>query len=367
MSPNEQNKLKLRQICFIFLAFMPVTKIALLPSVLSGFCEERLWVAALLGFLLDIGVLFIALHLYKKHDNCTLFYLLENKFSKGAAKAVYFGYGVYFILKAIVPILEQQDYVHNTLYEISPSAAVFVPLFIVSFYQSLKGLKILGRCADACIWLTGLGLFLVFFLAFNIVDFTNIFPIVQKPTYKPVNALFRSIIWFSDSVYFLLFSGHFEGEKKQTLKVVGSYGLASFIVIFFMVVFYSAFGSIAKTRFFATTELTIYSLAIANSARFDYIAIILLMFSQVFAIILPVYLATKCFERAFGLKKALIPAIIINLLLAVFTVVFTEKLFTVLSFMSNYLSYVFIFFGYVIPFALLFIPKEKKLENTSKA
>lgn len=366
MSPNEQNKLKLRQICFIFLAFMPVTKIALLPSVLSGFCDEQLWIAALFGFLLDLSVLFIAMHLYKKHDNCTLFYLLENKISKGFARAVYFGYGVYFILKAIVPILEQQDYVHNTLYEISPSVIVFLPLFAVSFYQSLKGLKILGRCADACIWLTAFGLFLVFFLAFPITDFTNILPIIQKPTYKPFNATFRSIIWFSDSVYMLLFLGHFQGEKRQTLKVCGSYGLASLVVIFFMVVFYSAFSSIAETRFFATPELTVYSLAIANSARFDYIAIILLMFSQVFAIILPVYLATKCFERAFGLKKALIPAIVINLSLAIFTVIFTGKLFSVLSFMSKYLSYAFIFFGYVVPLLLLFIPKEKH-ENPSKA
>lgn len=360
MSQNEKNKIKLRQICFIFLAFMPATKIALLPSVLAGFADEKLWVSALIGFLFDIAVLLIAMRICKKHDNCTVYYLLESHFSPALAKAVYFGYGVYFILKALVPLLEQQDYIQNTLYEITPSIFVFLPFFFLSFYQSLKGLKILGRAADACIYLTALGLMLTFFLSVPTADFTNMLPIIQKTTYKPVIGAFKSVIWFSDSVYILLFLGHFKTEKRQTLKVTLSYGTASLAVIIFMVIFYSAFSSVADTRFFATSELTIYSLKLTNSARIDYLAVFLLMFSQVFAITLPIYLSTKCFERAFGLKKALIPAITINACLAVFTVVFRGKLFTVLKVFSDYLSYVFIFFGYVLPATLLLIPKEKK-------
>lgn len=365
MSPNEKNKLKIRQICFIFLAFMPVTKIALLPSVLAGFCAERLWVSAILSFSLDTIVIFIALYLCNKHGNQTLFYILEKSFSKTVAKCVYCGYGIYFILKAVVPLLEQQDYVHNTLYEISPSVLIFLPLFLVSFYQSIKGLKIIGRCADACVWLTAIGLGMVFFLSVSEADFTNILPIIQKPTYKPVIGSFKSVIWYSDSVYMLLFLGHFKEEKHQVFKIVGSYILSSVVIVLFLILFYSCFSSVADTRFFATSELTIYSLAITNSARFDYIAIFLLMFSQVFAIILPIFLATKCFERAFGLKQALIPAIIINLILAIFTVLFTGKLFQVLAVIADYLSYLFIFFGYTIPVLLVFIPKEKKVEITA--
>lgn len=360
MSLNEKNKIKVRQICFIFLAFMPATKISLLPSVLAGFADERLWVSALLGFVFDIAVIFIAMALCKKHDNRTVYNILESKVSPLFAKAVYFGYGIYFILKALVTLLEQQDYIQNTLYEIAPSAYVFLPFFILSFYQSLKGLKILGRCADACIYLTALGILLTFLLSVPTADFTNMLPIIQKPTYKPVIGTFKSVIWFSDSVYVLLFLGHFKEEKNQTLKISLSYAGASVVVIFFMVVFYSAFGSVADTRFFATAELTVYSLKLTNSTRIDYLAIFLLMFSQVFAITMPVYLSTKCFERVFNLKKALIPSIVVNFSLAAFTLVFRGKLFAVLKVFSTYFSYVFIFFGYLLPLLLLLIPKEKK-------
>lgn len=366
MTQTERNKLKLRQICFVFLAFSPVTKIALLPSVLAGFCEERLWVSASLIFSCDILVLFSVLHLCKKHGHKTLFEILEGNFSKIFAKIVYFLYGVYFMIKTTVPLLEQQDYVHNTLYEISPSVFIFLPLFLVSFYMSLKGLKIIGRCADACIFLTAIGFFMVFFLSLPSADFTNILPIIQKPTYKPVIGAFKSVVWFSDSVYLLLFMGNFKEEKGQTLKIVGSYLTSALVIEFFMITFYSTFSSIANTRFFATSELTIYSLAITNSARFDYIAIFMLMFSQVFAIILPIFLATKCFERAFALNKALIPSIVVNIILSIFTIIFTGKLFTVLRIICDYFSYVFIIFGYIIPFSLLLIKKEKPIVDANK-
>lgn len=363
---NELDKLKLRQICFIFLAFTPVTKIALLPSVLAGFCEETLWISTLLSFSLDVGVLLIFLRLSVKRRGETAFSIAEKTFSKPVARIFSFLYGAYFMLKATVPLLEQQDYVHNTLYEISPSIFIFLPFFILSFYLSLKGLKIIGRCADASIWLTAVGFIMVFLLAIPKVDYTNILPIIQKPTYKPVIGSLRSVIWFSDSVYCLLFLGHFKTEKGQTLKLTLSYIAVAVVVTFFMVTFYASFTSIAKTRFFATPELTIYSLAITNSARFDYIAIFILMFSQVFAIILPIFLATKCFKKAFNLKSALVPAIVVNAVLATFTVVFTGKLFAVLAVISNYLSYAFIFFGYVVPVMLLFVPKVKNSENESQ-
>lgn len=362
MSPNEKNKLKLRQIAFIFLAFMPVTKISLLPSVTAGYAEEQLWLASLISFAADICVLCIALLLCRKHGNSTLFNILEKRLGKFSARTIYFLYGIYFMLKASLPLIEQQDYVQNTLYEITPSALIFMPLFIVSFYQSLKGLKILGRCADVFIFFTAAGVALTFLLSVPAADFTNILPIIQKLSYKPVIASFKTVTWYSDSVYMLLFMGHFKVEKHQAKKLIGSYAAAALTVIFFMIVFYSSFASIAKTRYFATPEMTIYSLSIANAARFDYIAIFLLMFPQVFAIILPIYLATKCFERAFGLKTSIVPAIAVNLLLTVFIVIFQGKLFSVLSVMTDVLSYVFLFFGYVVPVLLLFIPEVKTYE-----
>ena len=51
------NELKLRQVCLILLAFIPVTKIFTLPATLSHYAHEDLLLSALIPFALDFLVL----------------------------------------------------------------------------------------------------------------------------------------------------------------------------------------------------------------------------------------------------------------------------------------------------------------------
>lgn len=349
--------LKIRQICFIFLALTPVTKISLLMSVTASFLEEQLWVGAIINFALDFLVLFAILQFSKKHENTPLYNVLENTFSSRFAKVIFFLYAVFFFIKSTIPLLEQQDYVQNTLYETTPTVLVFLPFFAVSVFATLKPIKILGRCADISIWFTALGLLLVFFLSAPICKLERLLPILQKPTYRLIKGPFSTIIWYSDASYMLVFLGHFHKEKKQNLKISLSFIFGALAIVLLMVIFYGVFGPIAKTRFWAIPDLTIFSIAIANATRFDYIAIFLLLFSQVFAIIVPVFLCVKCLETAFNLKNALIPAIIVNAFLFVFVIVFSNMLFRVFNVLVNVLGWIFIVFGYLLPVLLLLIPK----------
>ena len=50
------NELKLRQVCLILLAFIPVTKIFTLPATLSHYAHEDLLRSALMPFALDFLV-----------------------------------------------------------------------------------------------------------------------------------------------------------------------------------------------------------------------------------------------------------------------------------------------------------------------
>ncbi len=349
--------LKLRQICFIFLALTPVTKISLLMSVTASLLEEQLWVGAIINFALDYLVLLAILRFSNKHENTPLYNVLENTFSQRFAKATFLLYAVFFFIKSTIPLLEQQDYVQNTLYETTPTVLVFLPFFAVSFFAALKPIKILGRCADISVWFTLSGLLLVFFLSAPICKFSRLLPIIQKPTYRLIKGPFSTIVWYSDASYMLVFLGHFHKEKKQTLKLGLSYLAGALSIVLLSVIFYGVFGPIAKTRFWAIPELTIFSIAIANATRFDYIAIFLLLFSQVFAIILPIFLCVKCLETAFNIKNAMIPTIIVNTLLFVFLIVFSNMLFRVFNVLVNVLGWIFIVCGYLLPFLLLLIPK----------
>lgn len=105
--------------------------------------------------------------------------------------------------------------------------------------------------------------------------------------------------------------------------------------------------------------MTVFSISATNVGRFDFLSIFLLLFSQIFAIIFPLFAAVKCLERVFELKNAVVPTIAVNGLMLVFTVFFGNKLFTVLDITTNYLSYFLLFVSVAITALLLIIPRRK--------
>ena len=61
-------QLKTRQICLFFIAFLPITKIFTLPSLLSSFSKEDLWISALVNFSIDFFTLALLLIVRNRTD-----------------------------------------------------------------------------------------------------------------------------------------------------------------------------------------------------------------------------------------------------------------------------------------------------------
>ncbi len=280
------------------------------------------------------------------------------------AKVIIFILGLYFFIKSFLPIVEQKHFVDNTLYEVFPNIISFFPLLLLSFYACLKGLKVLGRCADICLWFTLIGFLLVIGFSVPSCDFSNVLPITKKPDYNTINAVFTTIIWFTESLYMFLFLGHYKPESKSNVKIIGSYLISSLIVVLIAIIFYGVFGILAKTQIFAVSDMTIYTTKIINIGRFDYLAIFLLLFSKIFAICLPVFVATKCFMHAFNLNQAFYPALIVNLILLLAIIFLEDKLYAILAFSKTYLNWFFLVVAYLLPpFIFITAKGEKKCEE----
>ena len=356
---NQKNVLKVRQICFLYLALLPVTKLSIYPCFLAKYSGNELWVSSLLGFALDILIVLAALHLSKKHSQKTLYSIVNDSLGAVWAKVIFFVYALFFFFKAGLPLIEQKNYIENTLYELMPSPFIFYPFFILSVYACLKGLKIFGRIADLAVFITAAGLILALALTIPAGDFTNLLPIFQKPAYKLINGTFRSILWHSDGVYMFMFLGHFKEEKGYCKKIILSFVGAAVASLLFVCTYFAIYGPIAESQTFALPTMTVFFISATNVGRFDFLSIFLLLFSQVFAIIFPLFAAVKCLERVFGLNSAVIPTIAVNALMLVFTVLFGNKLFTVLDITTNYLSYFLLFVSVAITALTLILPRRK--------
>ena len=356
-------QLKTRQVCLFFIAFMPVIKFFMMPSVIADFAREDMWISSLINLILD-GITLSFLIFACKKARTKFFELLEDNFGMVGAKIILSLYFVYFMLKAIVPLGEQKDYVELTLYTLMPSQLYFLPFFAVAFYFCLKYLRVIGRSADVLWILTAVGILILFALSIPNAEFEAVLPIGANGITNILKGSYSTLNWYGDCVYLMFFIGEFKYKNKDGIKIFISYLVAAVAVIFFMIIFYSVFTSIAFRQRFALTEISKYTAVINNIGRFDYVGIVFILFSNAFALSLPLFFSCRILNYIFGItKKWIAPIIVIAIQLGIM-VLLTEYYASIESFIENYAGVYFLILGNIFPIIAAFLKnKEAKNEN----
>lgn len=346
-----QYQLKTRQICLFCIAFLPITKFFIMPSLIAGLCNEDTWISVFINALISfIGVFFITLVCKKSNvDFCTL---LENNLGKIASRVILCLYALCFLLKGVLPVIEQKDYVELTLFFTKPSIIYFLPFFFAVFFLSIKRLRTLGRLADIFWTVTILGYLVLFALSIPNIDFETMLPVFANGIFNVSKGSYISLSWFSDSIYFLFFIGQFKFEKNDTLRILLSFAISMLMVVFFAIVFYSTFTTIAFRQHFALTETSKYTTVINNVGRFDYLGIGLLLTSGIISLSLPMFFATHVICRAFNIERKWIVAFVITCLFILPVTIFSEYTYSIQKFITTYSGGLFLLTSFIIPITL---------------
>lgn len=357
-------QLKTRQICLFFIAFVPVTKFLLLPSMIAGFSANDMWISALINFIFDI-ISIVGICVTLKRTKTDFFTLLENCFGEKGSKIILIIYALLFFLKALIPVNDLRNYVEITLYETIPSSIYFLPFFFVCFYLCVKPLRVIGRCADV-MWLVSLlGVFIIMALSISNVKVQNVLPVGVNGAKNIINGSISTSLWYGDGVYLMFFIGNFAYKKYDDVKIILSYALTGLIVILFMIFFYAIFTSIAHRQTYSLTEISKYSTVINNIGRFDYIGIALILFSNMFASILPLFFTTLLISRAFKVKNKWPISLIVTGCLFFIITFLKEYFLSIDNFIFYYGNYAFLIAFNIVPLlSPLLTLKEKKYAPT---
>lgn len=356
------NTLKARQISLFFIAFLPITKLFMMPSVIAKISAEDMWISILYNILFDFLTLSLIVML-TRNKKTDYFDILEKSFGKIPAKIILSFYVLFFMCKCIIPLCEQKDYIVKTLYITSPDSITFAPVFIVFFYLSIKNLRVIGRCADVAWFFTLLGLILIFGLSVPNIDLETILPIGGSGMSNILKGSYSGLLWFGDCIYFMFFLGEFKKEKNGDAKILLGYAVSLLIVLIFGIIFWSTFSSIAFRQRFALTEISKYMTIINNVGRFDYIAIFFIIFADVFALAFPFYFSSLILNRIFPIKHRFIYPILLCAAQLSFMLFFSEYYYFFETALLNYGGIFCIMFSYVIPIISICIFKFKKKEN----
>ena len=353
---------KTRQIALFFIAFLPTIKFFMLPSVLAKTANEDMWLCTVLNVILDILTLSVILVACKRYKS-DFYSIIKTQFNENTAKIVYLLYFAYFILKCILPIIEQKDYIETTLYVTMPNNLYFMPFFLLAFFVACKELKVIARLSDVMWVITLLGVIILLSMSLNNVDLTNVLPLFANGGKKIISGSYYSLSWFGDSVYALFFIGNFKWEEKSRRNITLGYLGGALIVILFMIFFYCVFTSIAFREQFALTEITKYTTVINNTGRFDYIGIMMLIFSDLFSTLLPFYFAVRVLSKVINPNRKWTVPLAVSLLTIIITILLSEFTHSIEKFSVVYAGWLYLVMANVFPITICLIPPKEKLNE----
>lgn len=355
-----QNKISVRQICFILLSSSAISKMIVAPAVTSRYARESLWISILINILIDGFFAIFFLFLNDKFDGQTLYSVLERSFGTVVAKIVFSLFTAYFLLRAFIPVMEQKNYIEVALYETLPSITTYLTFFLFSSYFCYKGFKALGRCADVCIWFAALGFTVLTALSVSLTDVTNVMPIIGVPLKDVLLGSKNTAVWYFDSAYILLLLGHFEKTKKYKLKITLSYVGLAVAVASYAIVLYGEFGPLTQRQYFAPIQMGNSNVALTSIGRIDYISGFVYALVSAFANATPLLFASYCLQCVVPFKRKIISPLIVNGVIMLAILFGHDYFLDLFRFISKTLVWGFIVVVYILPLALLFVKKENK-------
>lgn len=360
--------IKTRQICFFLIAFLPITKMFMMPSIVAGISGEDMWISTIFNLFLDWVTIFFLIT-FCKNEQGDFFDIVEKYFGKATKTIFLICYLIYFLLKGYLPINEQKDYVEQTLFITMPNILTFLPFFFLAIYLCVQPIKVYGRCADIMWIVTLVGALLLISLSINNINLEALLPVGAQKIENVLKASYKSLTWFGESAYLLFFIGKFQYKKGDGKKIYLSYLIASLLVVAFSILFYSTFTSVAFRQRFALTEISKYNTVINNLGRFDYVGIMLILFSTAFSLVLPLYFSCRILQKLLPIKKKWVFSIIISLFYILLLTVFNEYAYSLEVFILNYASGIFLIFSNILPILVCIIKAiiDKKSNKQSQA
>ena|GEM_PF-2705783 len=340
-----------RQMAILFFFILPITKLMLLPTLMSHISGRDSYISAFLLLAVDILVLLLILFVINKYPKDDFNQILKSTFSMPVAKVILFLFGIFFLCKGLPFILEQKQLLENTFYERFPFVITFIIFFIIIFFVAIKGAKIIGRTSELFWFIILISFILIIMFSFLQADFSNILPIAYNGAGPIFDGALKNVYHFGDYIILFAFMGKIDKDKSFK-KVVLVASIIAVLVVFVFIIFTAIFGDVAVRQTYAITKISKYSLAMSELGRFDFIAIILLLSGAVFFSAVTLYCSAEMFRQCFNLKERKFPLIGLVTLMAAGVLFFNNRFSDLVNLNSVYLTYFYMVMQYVFPVIL---------------
>ena len=359
------DKITTQQIALAAACLLPCAKLLEVPSLLARYATGDLLLPALLHFLVQAGILFLILFAISQSEK-TLFERLDEALGKWSI-LFYALFGVYFLLCAILPLLDLEKFIYAAFFDTSPSVFSFIAFFVFSAFLCTKGLKTLARAADFCLFLYLIPFLALIAMAFFAADFSHLLPLFENQFGDTMYAFTRTTPHFSDAVLLLPLIGNLRYKKGDAAKVLTGYGIGAASTLLFLATFLGIYSSIAPREHYACSKIAEYFPALDVIGRFDLLFVYALTVVLLIFTAMPLQYTTQFTCQGFGVKSPALVSAILNIGLLLFLLFCNKYYNTIYEIISGKLPFVFWLIADIIPLFFLLLPKNKGAKEVKSA
>ena len=307
-----------RQLVIFYCIYSFAIKFLSLPSLLSGEAGHNAWIAALIGTLMELLVLFAVLCVLVIGQGSDIYSDMRTNTKFVGAKFVVLCMLALFLLQLF--ILAAQSYVllsQNLFTELNLHKFL-APLVIFGVLFCFMPARAIFRSGEIFFILVILGVALSVFPALTQMRPSEVTPIFGGGFLPILRSSYLNLIYFESAAFLLVFSGDINQrgtargmqETQPPIynpkRFIGRFmmiaGGVGFFFVFFVFMFTSIFGPLGTTKYLAVTNLTTYSEFLTQSGRLDWLLVciwallLLLRFGATF------FAAFACVRYLFNVK-----------------------------------------------------------------
>ena len=352
-----------RQLNLFFIFIAPLTKLLVLPSLLFFSAFRDAYIVIFCYLAIDIIFLLLMLDLVK-NDKRNLSEILTDSIGVVGKNIVFILLGLFFLLKTLIPSLEQSLLSQNILYESSPSMMFFIPIFAVMCYGGVIGFKSSFRTIELMTPIIGFGILALVISAMFSADFLGIFPILEYGVSPIAKSLFNYSLWFGDFIIILPLLGHIKKTKNTKRNTLVAFASGMFGVAFIYIVILGIFGVLAPRQLYIITKVSKYSVALSNLGRVDFLFIILNLIGMILHTTILFTAMIYFFHEAFKINRTILSAVL-SIVMLIFSMMYILRFKSIINFVLQYFSIFVLIVQYLVPVVIYGLAKWKKSPNNS--
>lgn len=340
---NERSVIHKRQLTILIFFMVFTFKLSKLPPLMAENVKSSGTMTVIFYLLLEAVSFAFIYAIIQKGD----FDTLENGKGKWPYKLIMAVLAAGFLFKLCLMYAGTVMFVQEQLFENISITELALTLIIPVAYIAAKGIKIISRTAEICIW------YIAVALLFNLVflkaepDFSRNLPLLNTSFSEYVTDGSKFFFWFGDLTPFLFVTLTRGGKSKPWGMLVFS----SLLVAFGFSLMYAMYGNSSMYIGNFVVKIASFNQFADKLGRLDWTGMIAWLVMAIIYLGVYLWALLEAGERVFKKRKPIF-AVAVLALLAV--EIFVPDLSKLISFAQGDIKYLAIAVNYVVP-AILFL------------